>query len=198
MLWSRIARKKRLPASASHLVTGNGFGFAVVAPETATVTRFYAHPYSFVRPDPNDPLSEGIATANFIMQIRWGSGTANHASADYVDDSQVIHMRKRDGDGFCFMPFGFRHATLIISWQPASPKARQSGLSVERSRPILSQKTIRISGIQIHLLKFEGTEESLLLIPLGSATGQAASSPHLLAGNLGWALTSLEKDDGVE
>src|ERR1700739_2680393 len=41
-----------LPAVASHLVTGNGFGFAVVSPETGTATRFYAHPYSFLRPDP--------------------------------------------------------------------------------------------------------------------------------------------------
>jgi hypothetical protein len=40
-----------LPAAASHLVTGNGFGFAVVLPDTDTVTKFYAHPYSFVRPD---------------------------------------------------------------------------------------------------------------------------------------------------
>src|SRR3569833_1119466 len=33
------------PLAASHLVTGNGFGFAVVAPESGSVTKFYAHPY---------------------------------------------------------------------------------------------------------------------------------------------------------
>src|SRR5678815_1107567 len=46
-----------LPAVASPLVTGNGFGFAVVSPTDATVTKFYAHPYSFARPDPRDDLS---------------------------------------------------------------------------------------------------------------------------------------------
>jgi hypothetical protein len=29
-----------LPATASHLVTGNGFGFAVVSPENAIVSKF--------------------------------------------------------------------------------------------------------------------------------------------------------------
>ncbi len=48
------------PLEASHLVTGNGFGFAVVAPETGTATRFYSHPYNYLRADPNNALGEGI------------------------------------------------------------------------------------------------------------------------------------------
>ena len=65
-----------LQAAASHLVTGNGFGFAVVAPENGTATKFYAHPYSFVAPDPANPLSEGIETANFIKALGWSGGNA--------------------------------------------------------------------------------------------------------------------------
>jgi hypothetical protein len=49
-----------LAAGATHLVSGNGFGFAVVSPETGTVTKFYAHPYCFARPDPRNPLGEGV------------------------------------------------------------------------------------------------------------------------------------------
>ena len=60
-----------LPAAATNLVTGNGFGFAVVSPQTGMVTRFYAHPYSFVRPDPETALSEGVETANFIKSLGW-------------------------------------------------------------------------------------------------------------------------------
>src|SRR5580698_11053233 len=83
-----------LPATASHLVTGNGFGFAVVSPENATLTRFYAHPYSFGQPDPKNPLSEGVETANFIKWIAWNgkSGPApstKGVSAEYEEDSQV-------------------------------------------------------------------------------------------------------------
>ena len=36
-----------LPACATNLVTGNGFGFAVVSPQAAGITKFYAHPYSW-------------------------------------------------------------------------------------------------------------------------------------------------------
>src|SRR5580693_886780 len=101
-----------MPASASHLVTGNGFGFGVVSPENGTVSKFYAHPYSFVRPDPKKPLSEGIETANFVKEIGWtrrgglgssGQGSAAKdsstagASAEYDDDSQIIHVRRSDG-----------------------------------------------------------------------------------------------------
>ena len=61
------------PAGASPLVTGNGFGFAVVAPDRGSATRFYPHPHSFVRADPANPLSEGIATPNFIKALGWGA-----------------------------------------------------------------------------------------------------------------------------
>jgi hypothetical protein len=57
------------PSAASHLVTGNGFGFAVVAPEHGAATKFYPHPYSFLRRDPANPLREGIETANFIKAL---------------------------------------------------------------------------------------------------------------------------------
>src|SRR5512135_1955810 len=81
-----------VPASGSHLVTGNGFGFAVVAPESGVATKFYPHPYSFVQPDPAKPLSEGIEAANFIKRLGWGRA-GEKSSAQYIDDSHVIRMR---------------------------------------------------------------------------------------------------------
>ena len=82
------------------MVTGNGFGFAVVAPETGSATKFYSHPYSCVRPDPANPLSEGVETANFIKELGWDDGTAHGASAEYEEDSHVIHVRRNDGEGY--------------------------------------------------------------------------------------------------
>src|SRR4051812_12632455 len=76
-----------LPAAASHLVTGNGFGFAVVAPEIGLATKFYPHPHSFTRPDPANALSEGIETANFVKSLGWGR--AGRGNANYVDDSHI-------------------------------------------------------------------------------------------------------------
>jgi len=185
-------------AAASHLVTGNGFGFAVVSPEDATVTKFYAHPYSFVRPDPKDPLSEGVETANFIKALGWSGGKARDASAEYEDDSQVIRVRSNDGEGLVFMPFGLRHAALVISWEPGSDKTARGSLRVEWNRPVKSQRVVRMSGTEMRLLNFEGTEESLLLIPLGAKQAQTTGGEQFLSGDLSWALVSLESDGELE
>jgi Glycosyl hydrolases family 15 len=183
-----------LPATASHLVTGNGFGFAVVSPENATVTRFYAHPYSFVRPNPKDPLSEGIETANFIKALGWNGGMAHSASAEYENDSHVIHVRSSEGEGSVFMPFGLREAALVVSWEPGIDKAKQGGLHVEWNRPVRSQRTVRLFGVEMQLLKFDGIEESLLLIPLGPKQINPSRDDRVLSGSLAWALVALESE----
>ncbi|MGB7548919.1 MAG: glycoside hydrolase family 15 protein [Terracidiphilus sp.] len=169
-----------------------------MSPETATVTRFYAHPYSFVRPDPKDPLSEGVQTANFIKELGWSGGTAQGASAEYEDDSHVIHARSSDGEGIFFMPFGLQHAALVLSWEPGSAKARGGGWHVEWSRPVKSQRVVRMLGAEVHLLKFDGIPESLLLIPLDRRRTEPAQPQRYLAGGRAWALVSLESDDELE
>jgi len=187
-----------LPANATRLVTGNGFGFAVVSPETATVSKFYAHPYCFARPDPKNPLSEGIETANFIKELGWGSGARQGARAVYEEDSQVIHVTRSDGEGFFYMPFGLRHPALVIEWEPGSGAAQSDGWQVEWSRPVKSQKTVRIFGSDLKLLKFDGIEEPLLLIPLGSRLAGPEKSGQVLTGRRAWALVSLESDSELE
>ncbi len=181
-----------MPAAASHLVTGNGFGFAVVSPETATVTRFYGHPYSFGKPDAQNPLSEGVETPNFIKTLGWGTGVAQSPSAEYEADSQVIRVHRSDGEGLVFMPFGLRQATLIISWEPAQTESPGRGLQVEWSRPVKSNTAMRISGRDLQLLRFEGIGESLLLIPLGG-TRSTQAQRHLTRGSA-WALIALENE----
>src|ERR1700748_2965416 len=139
-----------LPAAASNLVTGNGFGFAVVSPNTGAVTKFYAHPYSFARPAPHDPLSEGIETANFIKSLGWSDGTAHEASAGYEADSNVLHVRSSAGEGLIFMPFGLRRTGLILNWNPASVDASRGELHVEWNRPLSSQNLVRGFAAQLH------------------------------------------------
>ena len=87
-----------LPAAASHLVTGNGFGFAVVAPESGSATNFYPHPHSFVRADPANPLERRDRDRQ-LSSSRSAGASAGQASADYVADSHVIRLRARDGTG---------------------------------------------------------------------------------------------------
>jgi hypothetical protein len=177
------------PATASHLVTGNGFGFAVVAPESRGATKFYPHPHSYVRPDPANALAEGIETANFIKALSWG-GPGPAAHAEYVDDSHVIRIRSPEGSGTFFMPFGFERPALIISSDAMSKGA--AGWRVEWNRPVRSRKTV--NGGQ--LLRFEGIDEALILIPLGAARQAVADQP--LAGSTAWALIALEQESEAE
>ncbi|MGA2536245.1 MAG: glycoside hydrolase family 15 protein [Terracidiphilus sp.] len=192
-----------LPAAASHLVTGNGFGFAVVLPETGAVNGFYAHPYSFVRPAPQKPLSEGVETANFIKELGWRDADGQSHStggslAAYEQDSQVIHVRRRDGDGFVFMPFGLELDALVISWDPGSAEPQPGMWHVEWSRPVMSQKDVRIFGADTQLLRFDGIDESLLLIPLSANGAEHADSRQPLSASRAWALISLESDSELE
>jgi hypothetical protein len=193
-----------LPAIASsHMVTGNGFGFAVVAPESATVSKFYAHPYSFARQDDKNPLSEGVETANFIKALRWSDGSApsqptENASTDYEEDSHVICTRTKDGEGLFFMSFGLQRDVLVINWSPNSAEAQKGGWSVEWSRPVSSQRVVRMFGTEIRVLKFDGIEESLLLIPMDAKRAGSQDAEQALAGSHAWALVSVENDSEVE
>ena len=180
-----------LPAAASHPVTGNGHGFAVVAPELGAVTKFYPHPHSYLRADPANPLSEGIETANFIKSLGWGE-PGRLGIVDYVGDSQVIRMRRADGVGHFFMPFGFERPALIIDWEPAPQNA--AAWSVEWSRPLRSQRAAGAAGAKV--LRFEGIDEPLLLIALG--TVRKAPASQILAANSSWALIALEEDGDAD
>ena len=182
-IWSVVC----LPAAASHLVTGNGHGFAVVAPEKGTATSFYPHPHSYIRPDPANALGEGIESANFIKTLGWGK--SGQASTEYANDSHVIRMRRADGSGYFFMPFGFERPALIIGWE-GIPRAA-TGWRVEWNRPLRSRKAVGGAGAE--LLRFEGIDESLLLIPLGGSGNAPDDQP--LDASPAWALIALENED---
>jgi len=187
-----------LPAAATNLVTGNGFGFAVVSPQTGGMTKFYAHPYSFSRPDPRNPLGEGVETANFIKSLGWSGPGAHDTSTEYKEDSQVIRIRNNSGEGFVFMPFGLPRAALVIEWEHGSASAPSGVWGVEWNKPVRSHRVARIPNDEIEVLKFDGIEESLLLIPLQSKRGEAQGERRDLAGSQAWALVSLENDGELE
>jgi hypothetical protein len=180
-----------LPACATSLVTGNGFGFAVVS-QTATVTKFYAHPYAFKAPDPKDSLSEGLPTTNFIQSLSWGDAPTEGASADYDDDSQVIRAHTSAGDGTFFMPFGLLQTALVISWQPAAESANGTGWTVAWAHPVRSAQAMQVAGTSAKLLQFDGIGDSLLLIPLTPVAAPLVSGQDVLAGSRAWVLLSLE------
>ena len=185
------------PLAASHLVTGNGYGFAVVSPEAGAVTKFYAHPYSFARADPRNALSEGIETTNFISSIRWSGGAGSGAATDYVDDSHVIRMHSSRGDLLAFMPFGFNHPALIVVGEAVKAGA---ALDVKWSHPVSLQDDIQTGslarGPSGRIFNFSGVEESLVLVPLGSVRVAIKQQP--LAASRSWCLISIEPGEGPQ
>ncbi|MFC5863739.1 glycoside hydrolase family 15 protein [Acidicapsa dinghuensis] len=184
-----------LPAAATNLVSGNGFGFAVVSPQGGTISKFYAHPYSFLRPDPKNALGEGVETANFLKSLRW-DGTGK-AAAEYKDDSQIIEIRGDAGRGYVYMPFGLHHAALVVSWLPNSSKQIAGGWRVEWNRPVSARREVQIDGAQVEVLRFDGIEESLVALPLGAKVAGAGSVDDL-AGHAGWILLSIENENELD
>lgn len=178
-----------LPAAASHLVTGNGFGCAVVAPESGIATKFYPHPYSFVRPDPANPLSEGVETPNFIKSLGWD--TQGQASVDYVRDTHVIRMRRGSAMAYFFMPFGFNRPALIITLEGQT--AKSAGWRVEWNRPLRSQAAVTSKGATAQLMRFDGIDEPLLLVPLDAPRNRVPTG-KVLASSSAWALIALEDE----
>ena len=172
------------------LVSGNGFGFAVVNEATGHLTRFYAHPYAFVHPDPAHPLTEGVATTNFIADLAPRSLGAE-ASVRYIDQSQVIRASSQYGTGTVFMPFGLLHPALIIDWQSPSDAAEATvGWTVRWTHPVVSRADLTVSGVRVQVLRFRDTPEALCLIPLGP--GQSSDPGDDLHGHAAWALLAVE------
>ncbi|WP_148210006.1 glycoside hydrolase family 15 [Candidatus Korobacter versatilis] len=178
-----------IPAFASPLVTGNGFGFAVVSPESAALRRFYAHPYSYGRPDPKELYGEGIPTANFLKAMGW-HGEATNVVAEYVDDSHVIHARSSAGEMTVFMPFGLRQSVVIARWQPEA--SNHAAIEVQWAHEIGIEKSVMIAGVPIEVFAFQDVEESLLMIPLEERRGKG-----WLERSNAWALVSMGKDADV-
>jgi hypothetical protein len=183
-----------VPAAASHLVTGNGFGFGVVDPQSAALTQFYAHPYSFMRPSAMNPLGEGVETTNFIQRLSWSSAAqasapAGSAAVDYEQDSHVIRARNEAGLGSFLMPFGMNRPALIVAWEPAAEGA-SGGWSVEWAHPVASRRTLHVIGVEAVLLQFQGVPESLLLVPIGRL--RAADPKQILSASNAWAVISLD------
>ena len=175
-----------VPAVASHPVTGNGFGFAVVTPESGTATKFYPHPHSYTRPDPANPLGEGIETATFIKSLGWGE-PGRASNSEYVNDTHVIRMRRADGVGTFYMPFGFNRPALIVGSSTAAWR-------VEWNRPLATQELVSAAGTNARMMRFKGIEERLLVIPLDRPRGGPARMDQTLLGSSAWALISIEKE----
>lgn len=179
------------PATAlpTPLVTGNGYGFAVYSVSSGTVTKLFAHPYSFASADPKDPLGEGVATTNFLRSLSWEAASSTGAArpAEYLEQSHVISAD--GGRQAYFMPFGLRRNALVAAWRgergAAAPCLRISWAS--KPTATVSRSA---DGRPSWELSFQGVPESLLVVALDRGEGKAADG--CFSGHAAWALVPLE------
>jgi len=169
------------PWHQTSLATGNGYGFAVVSPETGAVTAFYAHPYKFVRPNPKYPLGEGIETTNFIKSMSWGGTSETTApTVEYQNESNVISVRTSSSRQTYFMPFGVERNVLIAEESRLAPSATEDRrLPAGRSAKIVwrhkitSRQITSTFGKQVEVLQFAEVPESLAMVTLDAAKNGA-------------------------
>lgn len=175
----------------SPLVTGNGFGFAVVS-TTGDVTRFYAHPYRYERPNP-DLSKDGYDTANFIKSMCFaGFSGKSPAEVHYSSESQIISSKKNGVEQLFFMPFALKHNVLVCMLGKNSAEA---ALDIKWLHPVKHEEVKVLSGKQVRILTFTDLKERLAIVPL-RASEQASSNSHL-SGDA-WALLSFERPDMLE
>lgn len=192
----RIAAAILLLALASRswcaipLVSGNGFGFAVVSEKTGHVTRFYVHPYAFAGPDRRHPLAEGVPTTDLIEDLAPGS-LGSEGSVHYIDQSQVVRVSSQSGTGTVFMPFGLSHPALIIDWQSPSPAPATVGWTVRWKHAVASSAAMTVSGVRVRVLRFRDVPEALCLIPLDRSQAEGPADNSGLSGHAAWALMAV-------
>ena len=97
------------------------------------------------------------------------------------------------GSGDFFMPFGLARPALIIAAEGA--RGRAASWRVQWNRPLRSRTVVGAAGAV--LLRFEGIDEPLLLIPLGKV-GKAPLAGQPLAASPAWALIALDNADEAE
>ena len=169
-------------SQATPLVTGNGHGFSVVDEKNATLTKFYAHPYRFEKPDPKDQYGEGIETANFIKSLRWSDAATG--TAEYLNQSQIIEVKTTESSQYFYQPFGLELNALVLSYYSRTPGLKTPSLKIEWAQEVRSDEVLQIGGRAVRVLTFKNVKEGLLMFPLDKTEA-------------GWILVSVEKTNGL-
>jgi GH15 family glucan-1,4-alpha-glucosidase len=183
------APAKTTPATQSAkltpLVTGNGFGYAVLSP-SGEITRLYAHPYRFERPNP-DFSKDGFSTTNLIKSLSWTeSGQAQ--KVQYLKESQIMVAQASESEQLFFMPFGLERNALIAVLR--APVRRPETLKIDWLHAIKQEENKTAAGRTVRSIEFKNIKESVVLVPL-EAGAPAPSSSHSLPGN-SWAILVID------
>lgn len=193
----------------SPMVVGNGYGYAVLS-TSGKITKLYAHPYRFERPNP-DESKDGYETTNFIKAMSWdwslplevGAKGVTYAPArssapkiSYVRESHVLNVKDGAAEQDYFMPFGLNRNVFIASHK-LSDSLFTPMLVPTWAHPIRSTEITEVGGHKIQLVQFKDTNESLAIVSLDRKAEAKAFSASCLLG-YSWAFITLEKPEQLE
>lgn len=176
------------PTAFTPLSTSNGFGLSVVSLGSGAVSHFYAHPYRFEKPDPQNSLGEGLETTDFLKCLAFDE-PGDPAVVGYVQESHIVSVGRSESTLSVFMPFGFPANALIL----VRDAPRAASLVPAWEHAPISRKIAQESSTRLLMLSFQGVRETLLVIPLDQTTAELGRPDGRLAGSSGWALVSVEE-----
>lgn len=170
------------------LVSGNGHGYISLDPVTASLNRFWAHPYKYEKEDPQDPHGEGIETASFVTSGSWQKDGKNIGGPlSYKSESHVIEGQKQN----FFMPQGLNRNAMITS--SAVPG---SCLHLNWKNKLKASQEKKIGNRRVRVLSFEGVKESLVVVPLEEEARLSGDS--CISGSSGMALLVVKDPHDAE
>jgi hypothetical protein len=172
--------------ASSNLVSGNGYGYVSVDPQSGGLTRFWAHPYIYERKIPGIK-DGGVKTANFLKRASWQvNGADVGGPAAYKTQSHVIESAKQS----FFMPAGLSRNAVIAT----SPSG--GCLNLDWQNKIKSSRDKTIDGRKVRIVQFKGVKESVMLVPLHE--GASIAGQNCVSGSDGFAIMSLDKTSDAE
>lgn len=148
---------------ATPLVTGGGHGFAIVgeSPAAPEVSKFYAHPYRFEKPDPQDEYGEGIETANLIRSLKWEKASPLLFATEYLEQSQIIRGVSATSKQYFYAPFELELNAFVTSWEG---EGAAPALQIEWAHPVRADRHYRDENYR--LISFVDIPERVLMIPV--------------------------------
>jgi GH15 family glucan-1,4-alpha-glucosidase len=150
------------------LVTGNGYGFAVVSLK-GQVTKLYAHPYRFEHPN-LDITKDGDDTANLIHDLGWSAPGSSATETHYRVESNIISAKSWEAERLYFMPFGVSRNVLVTAYRTIVPSEGSydslTHMWVGWSHRCTEQRIIDADDRQVRWYGFAGIKESVAIVPL--------------------------------
>lgn len=184
----------------SPLVTGNGFGYTVVA-TTGDVTRLYAHPYRYEKANP-DPSKDGFTTPNFVKKLSWkGQAPASKPEQiGYINESNVIRVKSSQSQNEYdyFSPFQLKHNVLIAVNRKGDNDNSDAVLNAVWLHPVQTDELLKVQNRNLRLLKFKDVKELLAIVPLDEAKATSLKAKNNAIDGGATAFVVLEKKEDLQ